>query len=268
MKEIPNSQLQSMQLEILHQFDQYCTAHALTYFLYAGTLIGAIRHKGFIPWDDDIDVMMPRPDYEKLRTLVQTEPVSETLELRTAQTHTGHNAPFFKLADSRTDGHEDYLRSDIHCGVWIDIFPVDGLPADPAEREAFIASQEERQRLLRYACRPCTFTWNPLRMAKRLYLHLRYRHLDYREIAIQMDEAAQAYAYDASDAICISVFDAKTRSFPRAWFDETIRVPFAQYAFAAPARYDEVLTYMYGDYMTPPPAEQQIAHHNYHAWWV
>ncbi len=268
MREIPSSQLQSLQLDILRQFDSYCTEKKLTYFLYAGTLIGAIRHKGFIPWDDDIDVMMPRPDYERLRALARTEPVGPYLELRSAETHEGHNAPFFKLADVRTDGRENYLREDIHCGIWIDIFPVDGLPADERERSAFIAEQEKEQQLLRYACRPFDFTWNPLRMAKRLYLHLRYRHLNYRQIAARLDENARKYPYDSSDAVCVSVFDAATRVFKREWFDETVRVPFEGHAFAAPARYDEVLTSMFGDYMTPPPEDQRISHHGYSAWWV
>lgn len=257
----------ALQLQILHQFDAFCEKHRLRYFLYAGTLLGAVRHKNYIPWDDDIDVIMPRPDYETLRLLAQKEPIGEHLLLKTPQTSPCFNAPFFKLVDDRTVGHEAYLRKDIRNGVWIDIFPLDGLPTAKEAREALICAQEQRQKLLRYACRPCNFTWNPLKLAKRVLLYAMYHHVDYRGLAAEMDEAAKAVPYDSCDDVCVTVFDARTRIFRREWFNDTVRLPFAQYEFCCPKQYHDILTAMYGDYMQLPPEEQRVMHHQYSCRW-
>ena len=76
---LTDDELKQLELDIMKQFDAYCEKHDLRYYLYAGTLIGAVRHKGFIPWDDDIDVVMPRPDYEKLQLLLEKEPISPNI---------------------------------------------------------------------------------------------------------------------------------------------------------------------------------------------
>ena len=105
MKDISNAEIKNIQLEILVQFRDYCEANNLQYFLYAGTLLGAIRHQGFIPWDDDIDVVMPRPDYEKFFQLSMKKPIGKYLQTNHYSIRKHYNAPFIKLVDTRTDGH-------------------------------------------------------------------------------------------------------------------------------------------------------------------
>lgn len=268
MTEIKIGELQGLELDILKHFHDYCIKNGIRYYLYAGTLLGAVRHKGFIPWDDDIDLCMPRPDYEKLWELVKTEPVAPHLELRSARNRECYNAPFFKLVDTRTDGHEDYLRDEIRNGVWVDLFPMDGLPDDAGEREAHLAALKKNQKLMEKVVRPYHLCANPLRLAKRAALWCVYHGRDYRALANGQDALARKYVYEQSADVAVSVFDGWKRVFRRDWFSETELLPFAQYAFCAPARYDEVLKYMYGDYMTPPPPEQRVSHHNYTAWWV
>ena len=267
MRELTENELREVQLGILRQFDAYCLAHGLNYQLFAGTLLGAIRHKGFIPWDDDVDVMMPRPDYERFRTLVRADPVGPDVELRSVQTTPHYNAPFCKLIDTRTDGHEDYLRKDIRNGVWIDVFPVDGLPADPAEREQFYQAQEKRHMLLQLASRPCHFTWNPLKLGKRVALYALYHHVDYQKVAAEMDEAARRYPFEDSEECSISVFYARKWTFRKEWCLSVERAPFEELTCNIPSAYNEVLTVMYGDYMTPPPEAERLGHHEFHVYW-
>lgn len=118
-------------LEILCEFDSVCRKLGLRYSLYAGTLLGAVRHQGFIPWDDDIDVMMPRPDYERL--LTSEEAFSSPFELAFSGKG-GYMYPFAKLFDLRIRAQEQSLEGIYSENLWIDIFPVDGLASKESER--------------------------------------------------------------------------------------------------------------------------------------
>lgn len=268
MTEIGIGELQGLELDILKHFHDYCRENGIRYYLYAGTLLGAVRHRGFIPWDDDIDLCLPRPDYEKLWTLTRTRPVAPHLELRSARVRDGYNAPFFKLVDTRTDGHEDYLRDEIRSGVWVDLFPMDGLPENAEERAAHLAALKKTQRTMEKVVRTYRLCANPLRLAKRAALWCVYAGRDYRALANGQDALARKYPCDLSGDVAVAVFDGWKRVFRRDWFSRTVLLPFEQYEFCAPAEYDKVLKYLYGDYMTPPPPEQRVPHHSYTAWWV
>lgn len=102
MKEISAPQAKRILVEILQEFHQFCHRENLRYSLYAGSLIGALRHQGFIPWDDDIDVLMPREDYERLFQLYHTSPHPAHLELNDSRTRPDYFYPFMKLEDTRT----------------------------------------------------------------------------------------------------------------------------------------------------------------------
>ena len=122
-KELTLAEIQAREYELLTYFDAYCKRHGLTYCLCGGTLLGAVRHKGFIPWDDDIDLMMPRKDYERLRGLSRTEPVCGYLRVR----YPGDDAypyGFMKIVDTRTIVYERNITRDAQrTGLALDIFP-------------------------------------------------------------------------------------------------------------------------------------------------
>jgi lipopolysaccharide cholinephosphotransferase len=121
------NELQKKQLEILKEFDRVCRENNLTYFANGGTCIGAIRHNGFIPWDDDVDVMMPREDYEKLLKLQNPWSDSKYF-LQTFRTDKHYVLNFAKLRDSSTTYLESlFYNIRQNHGVWIDIFPLDGI---------------------------------------------------------------------------------------------------------------------------------------------
>ena len=127
--------LQKRLLVILKEFARVCGKHNLRYFLNGGTCLGAIRHKGFIPWDDDVDVMMPREDYEKFLTL-QYEYEGTPYFIQSWKSDPRYTYGFAKLRDSSTTFIEDFYRNHrINHGVWIDIFPLDGMAKKPIPRE-------------------------------------------------------------------------------------------------------------------------------------
>lgn len=127
MRELSLREMQLAELHLLQIFDKICKKHNLNYSLYGGTLLGAVRHKGFIPWDDDIDVCMPREDYEKFLDLDMSQEVPAYVR-RTSKKERNYITPFAKLVDTRYQVENKYEDPSVKLYLWIDIFPVDGLP--------------------------------------------------------------------------------------------------------------------------------------------
>lgn len=269
MKMMTTEEIKKLQLEILLQFHHFCEKHCLRYFLYAGTLLGAVRHQGFIPWDDDIDIVMPRPDYEKFFQICQKDPLGPYLRVQHYSNTEHYNAPFIKVVDTRTDGHEMHLDKDIMSGVWIDVFPLDGLPKDQTEQENYIKMLQKKIRRLELSSRPLLFCANPLRFFKRLVIYIGYHHFGYQKLARELDEiTSNSYQYEDSEKVGVICFcEGQNNVVPRSIFEETKKLPFEGYMLHAPSDPDLYLTSLFGDYMTPPPPEQRISLHHYTGWW-
>src|SRR5690625_114441 len=124
MKALDLEEIKQIQLSILRRVAFFCKQHDIAYFLCGGTLLGAVRHKGFIPWDDDIDIMMPRPSYEKFLKEFKYEHLSLYHYKKTKN----YGYPFIKIGEDRTVLRETFIKKNIDMGVFIDVFPIDGFP--------------------------------------------------------------------------------------------------------------------------------------------
>ena len=245
-------------LGILSEFDRICRKHDLKYTLTYGTLIGAIRHKGFIPWDDDVDVAMPRPDYEKFRTLALNGELGEHFLLSDDR---GKKAfyPFLKVMDDRyaikTWSHREIPY------LYIDIFPLDGAPQGEK------AIEKKFRRRTRYNALAVLARWAvpekkpyallrffgfPFYLFGTLYGNWRASNKAYRN-AVKDD-------YESSEKVGVFVYCYSKLVMDRRIYDDLIEVPFEDRSFYAIATYDEFLTKTYGDYMTPPPKNKQETH--------
>ena len=123
-------ELQETELEILKAFHRFCEEHHLRYYLSGGTLLGAIRHKGFIPWDDDIDLCMPRPDYMKLVEILKDGQLDQYRYLNTRYLDKDCPSSMIRVCDNRTELDFTEYRIPYQIGCWIDVFPLDGLEDD------------------------------------------------------------------------------------------------------------------------------------------
>ena len=267
MKIIGLDELKKIELNLLVHFAAYCGAHNLRYYLYAGTLLGAVRHKGFIPWDDDIDVCMPRPDYERFYQLVKKEPISPEIGAITYRDVDTCLCPFIKLQDLRTEGHEEDLREEFQTSVWIDIFPMDGVPADDPTLSGSIRHLNRLVRLISLSSRPFVPCKDPLRLLKRYYIFKRYSKVNLNDVNAEIESIAMRNNYDDCELVGSLVFTDIPQSIsPRAGYDNPVMLEFEGHQFPAPSNYDECLTSFYGDYMTPPPEKDRIPH-AFRAWW-
>ena len=272
MRYLELKEIQQMELDILRAFVHYCEAHQLRYILYAGTLLGAVRHNGFIPWDDDVDVAMPRPDYNRFMELVKKHPVGELLKVYVHSDESlDYWVPIAKLVDERTQGNEIFQGKGVHNGVWIDIFPVDGVPTDVEERKRFIKKMEREKRWLTMETLPFIFSKNPLKLVKRLLVYPVYlfgRHKNHKIRAQRINDLASSYRYEDSELASVNNDGAGERGvISRSVFEETQKHIFEDLEVNIPVEYDRYLTQIYGDYMTPPPPERRVPIHKFQCWW-
>lgn len=244
------------ELVLLREFDRICSSLGLTYYLSCGTLLGAVRHKGFIPWDEDLDVMMPRDDYEKF---VEKAPemLSSEVRLDDISTNSLYFNPFAKLRLKNTAFEIRSLRE--YKGgqeLWLDIFPMDS--AEAADSPAL-----RRRAAVIGICRSviCAkrgiLERNSLSKKQRLavaVLRLLPEHLLWKKMssAHRGDDSLENYVIFDTD------YDYKRLVMPKAWFSPAERLPFEDGAYSAPHEGDSVLTHVYGDYMQLPPPDKQV----------
>lgn len=258
-------EMKAYELHILRTFHAFCEANGLTYFLAGGTLLGAIRHKGFIPWDDDIDVMMPRPDAMKLLALAK-DGLTEDLKLDTWYLDKKSTSTMIKIVDTRTAAVFEDAVVQPGYGVWIDVFVADGVPDDPRQNRRDFRKTRLLMDLLTASLTKIGVERRTPLLTKLQYaltpVILPIRAVGYHTYIKKMFQISMRYGYDDHEKIAvyegrggINEIMEKERLFPR------VLVPFEGEMFYTMHNYDEYLRQMYGDYMTPPPPDKQVSRH-------
>ncbi|MFC5401741.1 LicD family protein [Cohnella soli] len=257
-KEMSQAELRRMQLiqiELLAEFDALCRKHELRYVIASGTLLGAARHGSFIPWDDDIDVEMLRSDYDKFCKIDKQE-FGENTFFQTNKTDKHYPWLYGKLRRSGTQAvrlGQEHLK--MQSGVFIDIFPRDGVPEHTLLRSArsVVAAMSRKMLYARVACRTSeTFIgrlgWSIVRMIpKQIPFGIA------KLLSVVFDEKR------CNRVGCIGYHGkAEANGFRKNWFTEMVLLPFEGEQYYAPADWDGYLRYVYGDnYMMPPPPNRR-----------
>ena len=268
MKELSLREIQLGELEVLKKLAEICEAQNLKYYLIWGTLLGAVRHKGFIPWDDDVDVAMPRPDFDKLMEYLESHQEEiRPFSLISCKTNKKYIYPIPRFCDTRY--YIDYQGAkDYGLGLFVDIFPMDGCGNDESAVEA---SYKKRIFYESFTClagnkkfQKSNQGWwrNPVKFAMYSYAKL----MGPKYFAHKLEKLAVRYTYEESEYVCIMLWDDQKRPFKKADVDEVVYIPFEGTNLPVPKGYDEVLRNFYGDYMQLPPEEKRVAHHYYTAY--
>lgn len=257
-------EIQNSMVGILAYLKEVCEQNNLKYFLAYGTLIGAVRHKGFIPWDDDIDIWMPRDDYNRLIEILQNSP-DERYKLVTFLNHKGYYRPFIKIIDDKTYvvEHTDF---DVEYGLWIDIFPLDA--GANTREEAYRNLQQLMQQCGRVVSvympsKNCGLKRKIGRFVWRSIFNLKGKEKEFKRY---IENHYKKVGKDAAYLINPFGIDKERDVFDKKWFSNSVMVEFEGQSYAAPANYHEVLTQIYGDYMQLP-AEEDRVHHMIEAYW-
>ena len=270
MKRINSNELKEIQLDMLKRFDLYCRDNKITYYLAFGTLIGAIRHKGYIPWDDDIDIMIPRKDYNKLIKLYNKDRTNSNLKIISHITDKGYYLPFAKLINTSTIVKEN-VEVNYELGVYLDLFPIDYMTN----------SLEKARQILKKSYQYCmklqfkTITWSKKRnIVKNIVLMIGKMFLSVQSIDSILNRfdkyCQQNIAYDNSKYIGILPgleSSSDNNIYIKEWFNETVEVEFEGGHCPAPSGYNDLLRSIYGDYMQLPPKDKQVTHHSFEAWY-
>ena len=269
MKEINLDEIKERELGILIYFDRLCNENNLHYFISGGTLIGAVRHSGFIPWDDDIDVGMPRPDYQKLIETIYHE--NDRYGLAHYKNTKNYYDGIAKIYDKETiiiDENADFEKMGI--GVFIDIFPVDGLGNSYQEAiKRFQTTSFQRELLVaknwRKYKRSLSRAWyyEPIRFI----LYALSRVINGKRLINSIERHYKPEDYYSSQyASCIYGLYRKKEILPKMYFETLTHIGFEGHEFCCSVYYDEILKTIYGNYMQLPPKEKQVSNHQYQAY--
>lgn len=246
-------QLKSLQLEMLVQFKAVCETLKLRYYLMGGTMLGAVRHGGFIPWDDDIDVGMPRQDYEIFLQKAQSL-LPDHLFVQSFVTDPQYPANFAKIRNSQTTYVESSVKKrKMNHGVYMDIFPLDYYPDDAKAFERKKTALALRINRVFTDTKP-KFTTRLASFVACLYCPTVKKALEKREGLFRSVKSGSRIANHCGAW-------GKKEIVPADWYGEGKQVTFEGIEVTIPTQYEKWLTQVYGDYMQLPPEEKRKSHH-------
>ncbi|MDE4541321.1 LicD family protein [Thermoanaerobacterium sp. R66] len=265
MQEINLSELRKIQIDILNVVTEFCDNHGIKYFLCGGTLIGAVRHQGYIPWDDDIDIALLRNDYEyfinnfnRYNTLYKVYEPNNT---------DWYPYPFAKVSYENSIIDEDTDNMPYNIGINIDVFPIDNLPDSKNKQKKLL----EKILLQRNILMLKLIKINKERVFyKNIILYLGKFIFKYKKtntIAKNITELATTYInYETNKAGVIVWGYGESEIVDKSIFNETIKMKFEDKEYSVPRGYHQWLTSIYGNYMDLPPVEKQVTHHVFRAY--
>lgn len=263
MRKLSIEEAKKIELDILDFIDSFCKEHGINYCINYGTLIGAIRHKGFIPWDDDIDLSMTRENYEKFIQLFSEK--QSRYKLLSLETDGQYFNNFIKIVDSTTKIIDTRNTKTYDSGVFIDIFPMDTFNDT---KVVDICYKLESFKLLSFSKhKNIVYGDSKLKDLIRTLFWLLLRPVSPRFFANQIEKQIQKYR--VKDGKYIAFIPSKFKEkevFTKETFEDLIEVPFEHRTLSAPKQYDVILKQYYGDYMTLPPKEKQIYIHEFEAY--
>ena len=261
-------QWNSIILDVLREFINICKHHGLTYYCAYGTVIGAVRHHGMIPWDDDIDVYMPRPDYERFLDITSKIDLGN-YEVVSPYTNNSYPLYFAKMCNKRTTLIE---VADTPCviGLYIDIFPLDGASDNLDETRTMIARFMKIRNKLEAISTHNKFgdylklALQPKEWGRFVYkTHGFFFRNSYRKkLLLQLETIARKYNYNESNYVAMYFgCYGKKEVFPKSWLQNTAQCDFEGMTVDLPGEFEKYLEHYYGDYMQLPPESESVPRH-------
>lgn len=261
MKRISSQEIQSLELNILKSFKTFAQKNNIIYYLYGGTLLGAIRHKGFIPWDDDIDICIPRNSYNKLIKLVKENRYIENTAYKFClPLDDNYIYPYIKIVDTNTIVYEKDIKKEYCLGVWIDIFPLDEFPKTNTEIKKVVKKHSIYKffNKIYVSGNLSTTTKKVIAFFAKIFYSIICFNKDNKYWVTKILLLVQNYD---SNYIGNLVWPNQYREiFNKSIYSTTLECQFEDDLFPIPSGYDEYLTNMYGNYMELPKPADRVFH--------
>lgn len=258
-RKVTLEEMRDLQLAMMDKIHEFCVERGIRYSLGGGTLLGAVRHKGYIPWDDDIDIMLPRPDYE--RFLKEFDGVYPNYTVQSCEKDADYCKMFAKVYDNRTILDEKIIRT----GVYIDVFPIDGLPV----KKDLSLYMSRLQCLTHLLYRSTKMPLNHKTWKNRLK-HYLFELCDVRrDMVLGLIESFYSSIPFETSVFAGSIVGLyyEKEYYESNVFKSYMDMEFEGHVYKAISAYDIYLSQHYGDYMKLPPKEQQVSLHEYKVWW-
>lgn len=260
-------EIQAELLSMLKVAGPWFREHGIRYSLSDGSLLGAVRHKGFIPWDDDLDIYMPRPDYEKWLSSADEFTAATGFGVRSCRNGTYHY-PFSKMTNPSIRAQEVSVEGSYEGYLWIDVFPVDGVPDDDTEYAKLVRWRRIREKMINLALTKGSRSKS--KAAIKTVVQPLFKHLvDPNKVTLTIDERCKQISFETANRVACPVYGITFagKSIPREGFEKTVMLPFGDTEQPCMSCWDEYLTKSYGDYMQLPPEEKRW-HHPQKTWRV
>lgn len=256
--------LHNCQMIIAREIKRICDENNIKYFIIAGTLLGAVRHGGFIPWDDDMDIGMLREDYEKFIKIAKTD-LGEDFFLQTTETDENYGFPFAKILLKGTVLVEASAGSNAKKGIFVDVFPFEYIPDSDELREKHNKSTYFYKRLLLAKLNYNVAAKNEY-VKRTVYFILKIMASFYSHDKLVDKLESEITRYNGTKTADIvnigGAYGYKKETIKSEWVRETVEIPFEDMTISAPVDYIKYLEKFYGDYMTPPPEDKRYNRHS------
>lgn len=262
--DVITKKLHSCQLLLAAELKRICEKNNIKYFMIAGTLLGAVRHKGFIPWDDDMDFAIMREDFSKFLSVCKAE-LGDDFILQDMFSDEHYALPVAKLLLKGTNFTErNASKNKAQKGIFIDIFPYDSIPDDEKLRNKHSRNTYFLKRFF-LAKQGYSIPEKGQTLKRIIYALLRFMSFFVTKnyIRNKLDKELRRFENQNTKRVAAmgGAYGYTKESVERKWFNETVELPFEDITLSAPKAYTEYLTYFYGDYMTPPPEDKRFNRH-------
>lgn len=257
--------LQQLELENLDVLIRICQKHHLRYYLIGGTLIGVLRHHGFIPWDDDIDIGLPRPDYNQFVKIAVKE-LPDFMDMKTMTSDPNYKCYFTRLINNKRKIYWDHGQYIAKIGIWTDVFPIDGLPDNALRRKLHVFYVNVCKAVYKFSQIDYITTNKKRPLQERILIKFaRITHIgkfiDPEKSLHRLDRILQKYDYEAAKWVWnFSGCYGKREIVPKLELGGKREDIFEGRTVSIPVKAEEYLSHIYGNWRKLPPIEKRVSH--------